>query len=77
MTTTANQKEQTSLFVTGLNEEVDEDVLTKHIMSIDRTIKIRSIRILRNFQTMKSRGFGIIELTSKEDGTPSSIHFVR
>lgn len=58
---------QMSCFVAGLPEEVDEDSLAKHIERTDRTLSIKSIKILRSIPTMRSKGIAIIEFNTPEE----------
>jgi len=76
MTTSGYAKAQTSLFVTGVPEEAGEDHLNRHIETIDRTLKIRLVNILRNYQTMRSKGLAIIEFATVEDGITLMAYFV-
>ncbi len=55
-------------FVSGLTEEVDESGLMKHFERIDRTIRVRTATVLRNHQTLRSRGVAIVEFETLEDG---------
>ncbi len=73
MTTSGYAKTATSLFFTGLPEEVSEPDLIRHIERFDRTIKYRTINVLRNYQTMRSRGLAIVEFATPEDGIVSSL----
>eukprot|EP00826_Nyctotherus_ovalis_P007511 TRINITY_DN1188_c0_g1_i7.p1 TRINITY_DN1188_c0_g1~~TRINITY_DN1188_c0_g1_i7.p1 ORF type:complete len:451 (+),score=124.08 TRINITY_DN1188_c0_g1_i7:135-1487(+) len=60
-------KHGTSLFATGLPEDISEGALIRHFEHIDRTVQIRSINILRAYGTMKSHGTAIIDFASPED----------
>lgn len=55
------------LFASGLPQEVDEDGLAKHIERIDKTIRVKAVMVLRDYQTFKSKGFAIIEFVDQED----------
>eukprot|EP01022_Parablepharisma_sp_SALTPOND_P000816 TRINITY_DN105101_c2_g1_i1.p1 TRINITY_DN105101_c2_g1~~TRINITY_DN105101_c2_g1_i1.p1 ORF type:complete len:637 (+),score=55.87 TRINITY_DN105101_c2_g1_i1:218-1912(+) len=55
-------------FVSGLADEVDEGSLLRHFERIDRTIKAKSVNVLRNHQTFKSRGVAVVEFETPEDG---------
>ena len=55
-------------FISGLAEEVDESSLMKHFERIDRTIKVRTVSVLRNHQTFRSRGTAMVEFETPEDG---------
>lgn len=59
---------QATWFVSGLVQEVDEDRLVRHIEQIDRTIRVKTATILRNHQTMRSRGVAILEFFTQEEG---------
>jgi len=60
-------KPAAELFATDLPEECDENMLKEHFDRIDRTIRIRFIRVIRNPQTYKSRGMALIECLTPED----------
>ena len=61
-------RSQLSCFVTGLPEEVDEEAMGKHIERINRTLSIKSIKILRSIPTMRSKGIAIVEFATPEEG---------
>jgi RNA recognition motif-containing protein len=65
---TTQKKNVTTIFVSGLPEEADDDAIRRHFERIDKTISLRSINIRRDFQTYKSKGVATIELASSEDG---------
>ena len=55
------------LFAAGLSHDVNEEALSKHFERIDKTLKIRSIIILRDYKTFKSKGCAIVEFVDNED----------
>jgi RNA recognition motif-containing protein len=61
-------KTQPTIFFSNLNEETTEDTLVRHIERIDKTIKFTSLRIVRDFQTMRPKGFAIVDFRTHEDG---------
>lgn len=67
--TQTQAKGQSTIFISGLHENVDEVEITRHIETIDKTIKVNSVFIIRDYQTYKSKGFATIEMNSNEDGT--------
>jgi len=60
-------KSGTSLFATGLPEDIDEGALALHFERIDRTIQIGSISILRAHGTMKPHANAIIDFATSKD----------
>jgi len=58
---------QAKLFASGLPQEVDEDTLSKHFERIDKSIRVKSVIIMRDYQTFRSRGLATIEFFSLED----------
>ena len=63
----AQTTSQPKLFVYGLSQDVDEDSLSKHIERIDKSIRIKSVMILRDYQTFRSKGMAIIEFVDQDD----------
>lgn len=57
------------LFASGLPQEADEDVLSKHFERIDKSIKVKSVIVLRDYQTFKSKELAIIEFADNVDCT--------
>ena len=64
------------LFVSGLPTDANEETLSRHIERIDKTIKVKSIVLLRARETMLSRGIAFLELGSPEDGTKQLFIFL-
>ncbi|MDR3736093.1 MAG: RNA-binding protein [Acidobacteriaceae bacterium] len=64
---TSQQMSSTKLFASGLPAEADEEALTKHIERIDKSLRVKSVMILRDYQTFKSKGLAIIEFADTED----------
>ncbi len=65
----AQPANQPKLFASGLAQDVDEDTLAKHIERIDKSIRVKSVMVLRDYQTFKSKGLAIIEFADQEDCT--------
>ena len=60
-------KHGTSLFISGLPEDINDTILIRHFERIDRSIQIRGINIMKMHMTMKPRGTAIVEFASIED----------
>ena len=58
---------QAKLFASGLSAEVDEDIFAKHIERIDKSIQIKAILIMRDFQTFRSKGLAILDFVNQDD----------
>jgi RNA recognition motif-containing protein len=74
MASSVQGQTKTQLFISGLHEDVDEEIINRHFEGIDKTIKVNSVNVVRDYQTFKPKGFGFIELNSHEDGTFNIIH---
>lgn len=61
------EKNDISLFASGLPEVIDETALIRHFESLDKTVQIRKATIFRTSPTMHSRGSALIEFGSPED----------
>lgn len=58
---------QFKLFASGLSQDVDEDILIKHIERVDKSIKAKTIIIMRDYQAFRSKGMAIIEFFNQDD----------
>jgi polyadenylate-binding protein len=58
---------QFKLFASGLSPDVDEDTLSKHIERVDKSIRVKTIVIMRDHQTFRSKGFAILEFGNQEE----------
>lgn len=58
---------QYKLFVSGLSQDVDEEILTKHIERVNKSIRVKGIIIMRDYQTFRSKGSAILEFASQDD----------
>lgn len=58
---------QPKLFASGIPQEMDEEMLAKQIERIDKSIQLKSVIILRDYQTLKSKGLGTLEFHRQED----------
>jgi len=58
---------QPKLFAAGLPPEIDEEIFVKQIERIDKSIQLKSVVILRDNQTMRSKGLAILEFFQEKD----------
>eukprot|EP00826_Nyctotherus_ovalis_P028641 TRINITY_DN225_c0_g1_i22.p1 TRINITY_DN225_c0_g1~~TRINITY_DN225_c0_g1_i22.p1 ORF type:complete len:421 (-),score=122.62 TRINITY_DN225_c0_g1_i22:478-1740(-) len=58
---------QFKLFASGLSPDVDEDTLMRHVERVDKSIRVKAVIIMRDHQTFRSKGFGILELPSQDE----------
>lgn len=58
---------QAKLFAAGIPQDMDEDILIKQIERIDKSIQVKSVMILRDYQTFKSKGLAILEFVDQDD----------
>jgi RNA recognition motif-containing protein len=58
------------LFASGLSSDVDEDTLMRHIERVDKSIRAKTIIIMRDHQTFRSKGFAILEFPNQDECTP-------
>ena len=60
---------QSTLFVSGLAEDVTEEAIQQHVEAIDKTVHIKLINVIRDNQTFKPKGFATIETGTHEEGS--------
>lgn len=58
---------QPKLFASGIPQEMDEEMLAKQIERIDKSIQPKSILVLRDYQTLKSKGLAVLEFLRPQD----------
>ena len=63
----AQKESTTTLFISSLPGEADEEIITKHFEKINSGLKVKNVTIFRNKHTYRSKGVGLIELFSVED----------
>lgn len=64
---------QFKLFASGLSPDVDEDTLMKHVERVDKSIRVKAVIIMRDHQTFRSKGFGILEFPSQDECKPHQL----
>ena len=57
------------LFMSGLPDDATEDAIMRHVEAIDKTLKIKTVNVIRDNQTFKPKGFATLEMATHEDGT--------
>lgn len=55
------------LFASGVPQDMDEDMLAKQIERIDKSLQVKSVTILRDYQTFKSKGLAILEFIGQDN----------
>jgi hypothetical protein len=48
--------------------DVGEDTIAHNIENIDKSIRVKSIFVIRDYQTFRCKGFATVEFDSQEDG---------
>jgi len=54
-------------FASGLSPDVDEDTLTRHIERVDKSIRVKTVLIMRDYQTFRSKGFALLEFPTQDE----------
>ena len=64
----AHSGTQSTLFLSGLPEDVTEEALQQHLEAMDKTLRPKLINVIRDNQTFRPKGFATIEMATHEEG---------